>query len=53
MCCNSGYYGKETSAKPIEIAKEFRADHPFLFVIRDNKNGSILFMGKMMNPIRA
>ncbi len=44
---------KETSAKPIEIAKEFRADHPFLFVIRDNKNGSILFMGKMMNPIRA
>jgi serpin B len=41
---------KETSAKPIEVAKEFRADHPFIFVIRDNTTGSILFMGKLMKP---
>lgn len=41
---------KVTSAKPVDIVKEFRADHPFLFVIRDNSTGSILFMGKMMNP---
>lgn len=28
----------------------FRADHPFLFVIRDRKTGLILFMGRVENP---
>jgi serpin B len=28
----------------------FRADHPFIFLIRHKPTGTILFMGKVMNP---
>ncbi len=50
--------GTEAAAVTVVIIVEtsaqfpvlFKADHPFFFVIRDNKTNSILFMGKVMNP---
>ncbi len=30
--------------------KVFRADHPFIFVIQENKTGHILFMGRVSDP---
>jgi serpin B len=40
---------KVTSIGPTRIPV-FRADHPFLFLIRDNLSGSVLFIGRVMDP---
>ncbi len=45
----TGVAMKLTSVGPTQIPV-FRADHPFLFLIRDNHSGSILFIGRVMNP---
>lgn len=39
-----------TSMPAPEEIFEFRADRPFLFMIRHNQTGAILFMGRVMNP---
>jgi serpin B len=30
----------------------FRADHPFVYLIRDNKTGSVLFLGRLADPTK-
>ena len=39
-----------TSVAPQPLT--FRADHPFLFVIRHDKTGAVLFIGRVMNPVK-
>jgi serpin B len=37
-------------AKSRSMTPSFAADHPFIFLIRDNASGSILFLGKLVDP---
>jgi serpin B len=38
------------SVAAIEVPAVFRADHPFVFLIRDNRTGSTLLLGRLVNP---
>ena len=55
--------GSEAAAGTAVIAKKktgfgfqkpktyaFRADHPFLFFIKDSRSGAILFLGRVLEP---
>ena len=39
-----------TRGLAVEVPAVFRADHPFLFLIQHTRSGSILFLGRLMNP---
>jgi serpin B len=42
-----------TSALEIPPPVSFTANRPFIFLIRDNVTGSVLFVGKLINPIAS
>jgi len=51
--------GTEAAAATAEVVAEaeaptlppvFRANHPFIFLIRDTQSGAILFLGRVVNP---
>jgi len=43
-------FGASLNALPPPPIPVFRADHPFLFLIRDTHSGSVLFLGRVADP---
>lgn len=41
---------RKTSIRDDKPANIFKANRPFLYMVKENKNNSILFMGQMNNP---
>ncbi len=39
-------------AKTKGMPKSFRADHPFIYLIRENGSGTILFIGRIIDPTK-
>ena len=46
----TGITMRATAMRMPEQAVVFRADHPFIFLIRDTRSGVVLFIGRLMNP---
>jgi len=46
----TGITMRATAMRMPEEAVVFRADHPFIFLIRDTRTGVVLFIGRLMNP---
>jgi serpin B len=44
--------GVVVGRKAVQVRAEFRADHPFVFLIRDTRNDSVLFLGRVSNPTK-
>jgi serpin B len=44
---------EKSAAVQDDPIRNFRADHPFIFAIQHNASKSILFMGKVINPIEG
>ncbi|MEA3364441.1 MAG: serpin family protein [Candidatus Hydrogenedentes bacterium] len=40
----------EMITKAATAIPPFRADHPFLFLVRDNQTGAVLFLGRLVDP---
>jgi serpin B len=48
----TGVAARAMAARRPQPIPVFRADHPFLFLIRDTKAGSTLFMGRLTKPTK-
>jgi serpin B len=46
----TGVMMRALAARPTARPLVFRADHPFVFLIRDTRTGSILFLGRITDP---
>ncbi len=55
-CVDVNEQGTEATAGTVAIESHgtlpplFQADHPFIFLIRDNRSGTVLFLGRLVNP---